>query len=60
MVQVDDAFAAQVEAIMTRPRAVGPLPEPAYDMEYVADTRNPAQEAAAIHRAERTVQYKSE
>ncbi len=60
VVQVDDSFAAQVEAIMIRPRSAASLPDPAYDMEYVDDTRSPAQEAAAIHRAERTVQYKSE
>ena len=60
VVRVDESFAAQIEAIMTRPRATGPLPDPAYDMEYVADPRTPAQEAAAIHREERAVQYKSE
>ena len=60
VVRVDDAIATQVEAIMTRPRATGPLPDPAYDMEYTGDRRNPVQETAAIHREERTIQYKSE
>ena len=59
VVRIDEAFAAQVEAIMNQPRTVSTAPEPAYDMEYVDDTRTPAQEAAAIHTAERAIQYKS-
>jgi hypothetical protein len=60
VVQVDEAFAAQVEAVLNQPRTVVPGPAPAYDMEPVYDTRTPAEEAAAIHREEREIQYKGD
>ena len=60
VVRVDEAYAAQVEALLAQPRATGPLPDPAYDMEPVDDERSAGQVAADLRRAERTVQYKSE
>ncbi len=60
VVRVDELFAAQVEAILNQPRAVGPQPDPAFDMEPVADNRTVPEERAEIYREERTVQYKSE
>ena len=62
LVRVDETAAAHVEAIMQRARVIPspPGPDPVYDMEYVDDRRTPAQEAAAIHAAERTLDYKSE
>lgn len=60
VVRMDEAAAAEVEAIMIQPRATGPLPDPAYDMEPVDDRRSAGQVAADLRRAERTVQYKSE
>ena len=60
VVRVDELFAAQVEAILNRPRTVGPEPDPAYDMEPVVDNRTVPEERADIRREERTVQYKSE
>jgi hypothetical protein len=60
MVRVDDATLPEVEAVMTKARSVPPvtpLPEPAFDSEYVPDNRTVAQEAAAIHREERRIQY---
>ena len=60
VVRVDELFAAQVEAILNRPRPTGPVPEPAFDMEPVVDTRTVPEERAAIDTEERTLQYKSE
>jgi hypothetical protein len=60
VVQVDEAYAAQVEAVLNQPRTVSPGAAPVYDMEPVYDPRTPAQEAADIHREEREIQYKSE
>jgi hypothetical protein len=60
VVQVDEAYAAQVEVVLNQPRTVAPGPDVAYDMEPVYDPRTPAQEAAEIHREEREIQYKSE
>jgi hypothetical protein len=60
MVRVDDAMLAEVEAVMIKARSVPPglsVPEPAYDDEFVPDHRTVAQEAAAIHREERRIQY---
>ncbi len=63
MVRVDDHTAPQVQQLLARPHALPPgarRVEPAYDMEPVLDTRTVPQEAAAIHRSEREVQYRSE
>lgn len=60
VVRVDDRYVGQVEAIMNRPRAAANLPDPAYDEEYVDDNRTVAEEAASIHQAERTIQYKGD
>ncbi len=60
VVRVDEVFAAQIEAVMNRPRPTGPLPEPAFDTVYEPDDRTPAEQTAELRREERTVQYKSE
>lgn len=60
VVQIDEAYVAQVETIMNQPRTVIPGPDPTYDMEPVYDPRTPEQERAAIHTEEREIQYKSE
>lgn len=60
VVRVDEAYAAQVEAVLNQPRPTGPIPDPTYDLEPVDDERSPGQVAADVRRAERTVQYKSE
>lgn len=60
LVRADDSVAGEIEAIMAKPRVASPGPAPVYDTEYVDDTRSPAQEAAAIHRAERNIDYTSE
>jgi hypothetical protein len=59
MVRVEELDLPQVEVIMSRTHAqpVSPLPEPIYDDEYVPDNRTVAQEAAAIHREERRIQF---
>ena len=60
VVRIDEAHAAQVEAVLNQPRAAGPLPDPVFDMEPVVDTRSEGQVAADLRREERSVQYKSE
>ena len=60
VVRADDSIAPQIEAILLQPRVVVDAPNPAYDVEDVPDANTPAQERAAIHREERTLQYKSE
>ncbi len=60
VVRVDEQIAAQIEAVMDRPRATGPLPEPAFDLRYAPDTRSIGEQTAELRQAERTIQYKSE
>ena len=60
VVRVDETFAAQIEEVMGRPRASGPLPEPAFDLQYVRDERTAGEQMADIRQAERAIQHKSE
>ena len=60
MVQVNEANIASVRAILDRPRTRPPgvpNPEPVYDYEPTGDRRTVTEEAGAIHRAERDIQY---
>ena len=60
VVRVDETFAAQIEAVLNQPRGTGPLPEPAFAIDYAPDTRTLGEQTADIRQAERAVQYKSE
>ena len=63
MARVDEHAVPQVAEVLARRHTVPggrDAVEPTYDMEPVIDDRTPAEEAAAIHRREQTLQYKSE
>ncbi|WP_158742045.1 hypothetical protein [Acidisphaera sp. L21] len=63
MVWVDEADAAAAQVVLDHPRVTPGVkkgPDPVYDMEPTGDSRTVEEEAAAIHQAERRIQYQSE